>query len=334
MRVLRRANERLPKVQETSVNRLVPPVRPGYDHLLGTPSAPISLVEYGSYACPHCRAVHEGIDDGWDQFGERMRYVFRHRPVADNDVARRAAELVERAETPEQFWKAHIELDDALERAHGEDLRADARRTWRECRGREQRRRKRRAAPVERVEADEASARASGVQLTPTFFINGRRYEALGMKARWPTRCSARLGIASGSAAFEFVRWGPSAGYPAAAGDRRGAGAQQLAARLGLRGVLVEHWGIHSGANVCSAFAAPLGQPRPPVGFFFVVGLEIKREFTVGHLATFRSGRFRYRRARRHRPACGHLCVRSRPRRPWGTDGVSRSAPTPHSRSR
>jgi NhaA family Na+:H+ antiporter len=45
-----------------------------------------------------------------DQFGDRMRYVFRHRPLVGVELARRAAELVERAEDPKSFWDAHVKL--------------------------------------------------------------------------------------------------------------------------------------------------------------------------------------------------------------------------------
>ncbi len=79
---------------------LVPPVDPARDHALGPPGAEITLVEYGSYACPHCRAANERIAEVRDQLGDRLRYVFRHRPLTGSDIARRAAELIERALAP------------------------------------------------------------------------------------------------------------------------------------------------------------------------------------------------------------------------------------------
>ncbi|MGA7488042.1 MAG: thioredoxin domain-containing protein, partial [Xanthobacteraceae bacterium] len=74
------------------------PVDEGYDHVLGPADARITLVEYGSYACPYCRAANDSIAAIRDRFGERMRYVFRQRPLTDNDIARRAAELAEQAD--------------------------------------------------------------------------------------------------------------------------------------------------------------------------------------------------------------------------------------------
>jgi NhaA family Na+:H+ antiporter len=85
------------------------PVDENYDHVLGPASAQVTLVEYGSYACPHCRAANEQIAVVRDEFGDRLRYVFRHQPLTGNDLARRAAELAELAR-PDQFWKAHVKL--------------------------------------------------------------------------------------------------------------------------------------------------------------------------------------------------------------------------------
>ena len=78
-------------------DRLDRPVDTRHDHVLGPPGAEITLVEYGSYACPHCRAANERIAAVRDRFGDRLRYVFRQRPLTGSDIARRAAELAESA---------------------------------------------------------------------------------------------------------------------------------------------------------------------------------------------------------------------------------------------
>ena len=76
----------------TRLDRGVDPER---DHVLGNPHAEMTLVEYGSYACPSCHVAHEVIAGLRDRFGDRLRYVFRHKPVADNEDAERAAMLAE-----------------------------------------------------------------------------------------------------------------------------------------------------------------------------------------------------------------------------------------------
>ena len=73
--------------------KLEPAVDLARDHVLGNPGAEMTVVEYGSYACTYCHAVHEVIAELRDRFGERMRYVFRHRPLRGYPDARRAAEL-------------------------------------------------------------------------------------------------------------------------------------------------------------------------------------------------------------------------------------------------
>ncbi|WP_409334734.1 thioredoxin domain-containing protein [Bradyrhizobium neotropicale] len=60
-------------------SRLDRPVDHETDHVLGRADAEITLVEYGSYACPHCRAANEPIAQARDQLGDRVCYAFRHR---------------------------------------------------------------------------------------------------------------------------------------------------------------------------------------------------------------------------------------------------------------
>ncbi len=96
------------------------------DHILGPNEAPITLVEYGSYDCPHCRAANERIVQVRGEFGDRLRYVFRHRPISGSDIARRAAELAESIEDAEKFWDAHVALMTRSETLTEDDLRAVA----------------------------------------------------------------------------------------------------------------------------------------------------------------------------------------------------------------
>src|ERR1044072_4191048 len=93
------------------LEKLDPPIDLDHDHVLGPPDAELTLVEYGSYTCPHVHALHEVIEGLGSGFGERMRYVFRHLPVADNENALHAAALAEyAAETTGRFWAVHEAL--------------------------------------------------------------------------------------------------------------------------------------------------------------------------------------------------------------------------------
>ena len=269
-------------------NRLDRAVNVAYDHVLGPANAQITLVEYGSYACPYCRAANEQIGKVRDDFGERLRYVFRHRPLTGSDIARRAAELVERADDPERFWQAHVELMTRSETLTEDDLRAVANDLdlARDDPGHAEEAARHAKA---RVAADERSARASGVMITPTFFINSRRYDGPWDESSLADAMLGRLGHRVRAAALDFASWGPSAGIllllatvlavvltnsplgPAFAAFWE----QQLGLVLGETrfGMSLQHW-VNDGLLTI---------------FFLVVGLEIKREFTVGHLASRRA---------------------------------------------
>src|SRR5688572_6594829 len=190
-------------------DRLERPVDPAVDHILGPPDAAITLVEYGSYACPHCRAANERVADVRAQFGDRLRYVFRHRPIA-GDLARMSAVLAESAPDEEQFWEAHVALMTRSEALTEDDLRAvEAAIRLRGGLPEEPSIRERANA---RVDADIASARANGVFITPTFFINGRRYEGLWEESGFVEAMLGSLGHRVRSAALDFARWAPSTG--------------------------------------------------------------------------------------------------------------------------
>jgi NhaA family Na+:H+ antiporter len=266
-------------------NRLDRPVDTARDHVLGPVEAPITLVEYGSYDCPHCRAANERIAEVRTQFGERLRYVFRHRPVTGSVRARRAAELVERARDPQQFWDAHVALMTRSVALADEDLdavAADLAVPGEDVAGAE------RAARA-RVDDDIASARASGVRFTPTFFINGRRYDGPWDESSFTDAMLGSFGHRVRTAALTFASWAPSAGLLLLLASILAVLLTNSAAGPEFERFWQTDTGLVFGNG---AFLMPLldwVNDALLTIFFLVVGLEIKREFTVGHLATRRS---------------------------------------------
>jgi NhaA family Na+:H+ antiporter len=264
------------------------PVDEAADHILGPGTAPITLVEYGSYACPHCRAANDRIAEVRSQLGDRLRYVFRHRPVTGSDIARRAAELVECAADPERFWDAHVELMTRSATLTEDDLAAVADQIglarMEPSRATELARR-----AAARVEDDMASARASGVRFTPTFFVNRRRYDGPWDEVSFTDAIVGSLGHRVRSAALDFASWAPGAGVLLLV-------ASLLAIALTnspLGAAFEAFW--HAGLGVSFGDAALRMSLLHWVDdglltlFFLVVGLEIKRELSVGHLASRRS---------------------------------------------
>jgi NhaA family Na+:H+ antiporter len=259
-----------------------------YDHVLGPADAPITLVEYGSYACPYCRAANEQIAKIRDQFGERLRYVFRHRPIPGSEIARRAAELSERADDPERFWHAHIELMTRSEALTEDDLIAvasDLSLAREDPEAAEEAARRARM----RVEADERSARASGVMITPTFFINGRRYDGPWDESSLADAMLGRLGHRVRAAALDFASWGPSAGVLLLLATLLAVALTNSPLAHGFDALWERYFGIRLGDAGFGMSLRHWVNDGLLTVFFLVVGLEIKREFTVGHLASRRS---------------------------------------------
>jgi Na+/H+ antiporter NhaA len=151
-------------------------VDPDRDHVRGPDSAPVTLVEYGDYECPYCGQAEIAIRALLDEFGDELRYVWRHLPLSDvHPNAQTAAEATEAAAAQGDFWPMHDKLlvsqDELTPRdlkRHAQELGLDVERFWEEVR---------RGKHAERVSDDVASADASGVAGTPSFFINGRRHQ-------------------------------------------------------------------------------------------------------------------------------------------------------------
>ena len=264
------------------------PVNEAHDHVLGSSQAPITLVEYGSYACPHCRAANERIAEVRDQLGDRLRYVFRHRPLTGSDIARRAAELAERAGDPDRFWKAHIELMTRSQTLTENDLLAVANDLGLAQEDAEEAEAAARRAKA-RVEADESSAHASGVMITPTFFINRRRYDGPWDESSLADAMLGTLGHRVRSAALDFASWGPSAGVLLLLATLIAVVLTNSPLQHGFEAFWEQDFGFALDGGTFQLSLRHWVNDGLLTVFFLVVGLEIKREFTVGHLASRRS---------------------------------------------
>ena len=146
------------------------------DHVQGPADAPVTLVEYGDYECPHCGRAHPIVKEVQRRLGSTLRFVFRNFPLNESHPhAQHAAEAAEGAGARGRFWEMHdtlFEHQRALDDQHlvgyakalgldpvafEHDLRAHAHKA--------------------RVRQDFVSGIRSGVNGTPTFFINGVRFD-------------------------------------------------------------------------------------------------------------------------------------------------------------
>jgi protein-disulfide isomerase len=152
------------------------PVSEDRDHIQGQADAEVTLVEYGDYECPYCGAAYPIIKEVQARMGDRLRFVFRNFPIATSHPhAEQAAEAAEAAAAQGRFWRMHDLLFENQKRLRDEDLRAYAEQLALDIEQFDNEREKHVHAP--RVREDFMSGVRSGVNGTPTFYINGVRYD-------------------------------------------------------------------------------------------------------------------------------------------------------------
>jgi protein-disulfide isomerase len=146
------------------------------DHLSGPRTAEIYLLEYADFECPYCRAAEAIVTGLREALGDRLGVVYRHFPMRDvHPHAQHAAEVAEAAARQGRFWEMHSylyahqnALDDASLVRYARELGLDADRVNEELASHVH-------APL--VAEDLESGLASGVHGTPTFFVDGVRYD-------------------------------------------------------------------------------------------------------------------------------------------------------------
>ncbi|HSR29236.1 MAG TPA: Na+/H+ antiporter NhaA, partial [Anaerolineae bacterium] len=267
-------------------SKLAPPVGE-QDHCQGPQDARVTLVEYGDYECPHCRQVQPIIEELRSRFGDRLRYVFRHFPITSmHPQAQLAAEAAEATAAQGKFWEMHdllFQQQGQFDKAHmvkyAAQLGLDTDQFERDLDEH---------VHADRVRADFLSGVRSGANGTPTFFLNGVRYDGpwdldslvaeiekpLGVQVRLLfqqfTRLQASGGILLLLATVLALLWANSPWSDSYFE------LWETYLSISLGGLTLKesllHW-VNDGLMVI---------------FFFVVGLEIKREILVGELASLR----------------------------------------------
>ena len=151
------------------------PIAPD-DHVQGSPDAELTLLEYGDYECPHCGRAHPIVKRVQKHFGRRLRFVFRNFPLSQiHPNAQTAAEAAEFAGAHGRFWEMHDLIYENQDRlglplffSLTEELGLDP----------EALRGALTSGTYEpRVRRDFLGGVRSGVNGTPTFFINEQRHD-------------------------------------------------------------------------------------------------------------------------------------------------------------
>jgi protein-disulfide isomerase len=146
------------------------------DHKQGDIHAPLILVEYGDYECPHCGAAYPIVKQLQQHFGKNMLFVFRNFPLAEiHPHALAAAYVAEAAALQHKFWPVHdliFENQQTLSARHlltfAATAGADIEKLAQDMNT---------SIIIDKVENDMEGGARSGVNGTPSFFINGKRHD-------------------------------------------------------------------------------------------------------------------------------------------------------------
>lgn len=145
------------------------------DHVQGNAKAGCTLIEYGDYECPHCGAAYPLVQQLQKHFGKRMRFVFRNFPLTQIHAnAQAAAEVAEFAASKGKFWEMHDLLFENQDRL-GDELFAELAGQLSLDPG-EMHRALKKKTFTDHVRTDFTGGVRSGVNGTPTFYINDQRY--------------------------------------------------------------------------------------------------------------------------------------------------------------
>ena len=152
------------------------PINIGTDHIKGSVNAPIVIVEYGDYECPYTGMAYPIVKEIVKRFGDKVQFAFRNFPLNEiHPHAQHAAEAAEAAAAQDKFWQMHdylFEHQRALDENHllqyVEKVGLNINKFKKEMSGHIY-------APL--IEESLKSGINSGVEGTPTFFVNGKRYE-------------------------------------------------------------------------------------------------------------------------------------------------------------
>ena len=146
------------------------------DHVQGDEAAPVTLVEYGDYECPHCGHAHPIVKRVQKHFGGKLRFVFRNFPLNEmHPNAESAAETAEFAGTSGLFWQMHDAIFENQENLGLPLLFELAGRLGLPIADLRNALTSQQYTP--RVRNDFLGGVRSGVNGTPTFFINGHRHD-------------------------------------------------------------------------------------------------------------------------------------------------------------
>jgi protein-disulfide isomerase len=152
------------------------PVSDSRDHIQGPATAAVTLVEYGDYECPYCAQAYLIVKEVHERLGNKLRFVFRNYPLSNlRPHSYQSALAVETAAAQGKFWEMYDFLFKHGQSLTDDNLRLSAAKLGLQINKFDIEFRNRTFS--RHVDEDIQSGEESGVTKTPTFFINGDRYD-------------------------------------------------------------------------------------------------------------------------------------------------------------
>lgn len=149
------------------------------DHVRGSATAPVTIVEYSDFQCPACASYEPMVQRLIKENPDKVRLIYRHYPLRSiHPNAQAASEAAEAAAKQGKFWEMHDVLfntqTDWARKSNPEELFSEYARSL--GLNLEQFKTDSESKEVRaKIDADYTSGTRSGVQGTPTFFVNGRQ---------------------------------------------------------------------------------------------------------------------------------------------------------------
>ncbi|MDU1891758.1 MAG: DsbA family protein [Dysgonomonas sp.] len=146
------------------------------EHIQGPENASIELIEYGDYQCPYCKKAYQIVKRAQEELGDNLKFIFRNFPLTEiHPYAMHAAVAAEVAGSQGKFWEMHDMLfenqeflDDSYLIQYAKIVKLDVI-TFEEDFGKDE--------YYQKIKKDYQSGIDRGVDGTPTFFVNGKKYE-------------------------------------------------------------------------------------------------------------------------------------------------------------
>lgn len=160
-------------------------------HGQGPMDAKVTVVEFGDYECPACKAAQPIVDQVLSEYKDKIRYVFRNYPLSGHQYAFGAAQAAEAAALQGKFWEMHSLLYEKSPDLAKDQLFADAKslnldmdKFTKDYDS---------DAVKQTVLNDQSDGNAAGLTATPTFFINGTQFTGVLPLSQFESEINSRL---------------------------------------------------------------------------------------------------------------------------------------------